>query len=285
MGVGYHLKACGKRGLPETIPVNGRSYRLRQVYKHDFFAATARYSRDSQGDSPQTDSNAPASIILKMNRESEFLGLPLAWLGEWMSRRESDNLRLLRGLAGVPHYIGRHGRCGLVYEYVAGQTLDARPPLPEDFFDQLAALVEEIHRRRIAYMDLNKRGNIIVGADGRPFLIDFQIAWHAQTGLPLLDGFLGVILRKLQKEDFYHLSKHKRRFRPDLMSQQEILSSRQVSLWVTWHRLWTRPLIQLRRKILGFLYRKGHIVNDVAETHPETDPSRWVKEQKKMARK
>ena len=49
---------------------------------------------------------------------------------------------------------------------------------------QLHDLLREIHRRNVAYVDTNKPENILLGDDGRPYLIDFQISWD-------LDSLLG----------------------------------------------------------------------------------------------
>jgi hypothetical protein len=277
MEIGHQLTACGKKGLPKTIRVNDVPYRQVHVYKHDFFAATARYQRVFEGGENDSDLPHTESVILKINRESDLFGFSMSWLGEWISAHESKNLRSLQGIAGVPRFVSRYGRCGLVYQYVAGQTLDEYPVLPDRYFDQLTKLLESIHARRMAYVDMNKKGNIIVTPDGRPYLIDFQVSWRGHTGLAVLDRMLGVVLRRLQQEDFYHLKKHKRRFRPDLMTEDEIRKSRKFSFWIRMHRLWIRPLTNMRRKLLGYLYRKGHIVTDLTEIHPETDPSRWAK--------
>lgn len=276
MEIGHQLKACGKEGLPQTLRVSGVPYHQIHVYKHDFFAATARYQSIFEGGKNDSDLSQAKSVILKINRVSDLFGFSMSWLGEWISKHESKNLKSLQGIAGIPRFVSRYGRCGLVYQYIAGQTLDENPVLPDGFFDQLVKLLEAIHARQMAYIDMNKRGNIIVTPDGCPYLIDFQVSWRGHTGFAVLDRLLGGILRRLQKEDIYHLNKHKRRLRPDLMSEEEVRQSRRVSVWVRLHRLCVHPLNRLRRKFLGFLYRKGHLITDVTETHPETDPSRWV---------
>ncbi|MCP4708242.1 MAG: hypothetical protein GY869_06430 [Planctomycetes bacterium] len=72
--------------------------------------------------------------------------------------------------------------------------------------------------------------------------------------------------------------KHKRRFRSDLMDDEQLCRSRRISKWVALHRLLTRPLTRLRRGFLGFLYRRDQLVIDkTIEADAETDPSRWNK--------
>lgn len=279
MSIGYELKACGREGLPSQITLRGQPYLLQKVFKHDFFAATALYiSNNDLQLSGVAGASLPGKVVLKLNRPAPFLGLPLNWLGQTLNQHEYGNLRRLQTVKGVPRLLGRWGACGFLYEYIAGRTLDEKPDLPDDFFDLLQDLLRGIHARGMAYIDLNKRGNIILGDDSRPHLIDFQISWCGCFGLGGLDHLCQPLLSLLQREDWYHLAKHKRRFRSDLMTSDEIAASRHRSIWVSLYGALTRPLTRLRRAVLGTLYRKGHLATgDVTERHPETDPSRWAK--------
>ena len=280
MSIGYELKACGREGLPHQIVLGGRAFLLRKIFKHDFFAATALYVKDESIArlSDATEASVPDKVVLKLNRPAPFLGLPLHWLGQVHNQHECENLRRLQGAEGVPRLLGRWGPYGFLYAYIEGWTLDQKPRLPDDFFDRFQDLLRGIHARGMAYIDLNKRGNIILGEDDRPYLIDFQISWCGRWGLPGLDRLCRPLLSLLQKEDWYHLAKHKRRFRPDLMTPAEITASRRRSIWVGMHGTLTRPLTRLRRAVLGWLYQKGYLVSGgVTECHPETDPSRWAK--------
>src|SRR6185295_15141631 len=97
--------------------------------------------------------------------------------------------------------------------------LSKQHPVPDGFFAQLQALILELHRRGIAYVDTNKPENILLGDDGRPHLIDFQISWDLHDfGNWWLNRWW---LHRLQREDFYHILKHKLRLRPDEMTPEE----------------------------------------------------------------
>jgi hypothetical protein len=120
-------------------------------------------------------------------------------------------------------------------------------------------------------MDLNKRGNILLGADKHPYLIDFQISLH------LPGKFLGFFRKALQKEDIYHLNKQRRRFRPDLMSLEHRLQSKRVSLLIRLHRLFSYPFKQGRRWILRKLYQTNILNSQFSgKRTPENDPSRFL---------
>ena len=54
--------------------------------------------------------------------------------------------------------------------------------VPDDFHDRLARLVGEVHARDMAYVDLEKCENVLVGEDGRPYLFDMLLP----PGIPTL---------------------------------------------------------------------------------------------------
>src|SRR3546814_17659449 len=62
-------------------------------------------------------------------------------------------------------------------------------------------LLARLHRRVIVHNDLAKEPNWLVCADGRPALVDFQIAWTR--------GRRGRLFRLLAREDLRHMLKHR----------------------------------------------------------------------------
>ena len=68
-----------------------------------------------------------------------------------------------------------------------------------------------------------------------------------------------AILRRMQKEDRYHLLKHKRKLRPDLMTDAEHAETKQVSLFIKAHRFLTRPYFLIRRRTFKRLRESGQI--------------------------
>ena len=292
--IGYQLRALGRAQPPAAIELAQRAYRRVRVFKHDFFAATALYRRvdltehgvaganDTIGAMrPKTDdleSQYPELAVVKFGRRQDFFGLPLEWLGAALVERECAVLERLRGVERIPRVLARFGRCGFAYGFIPGTPLDEKPAVGDRFFDELEGMISQVHARGVAYCDMNKRGNILLGEDGRPWLIDFQIAMGFDTSVPLLGWFARRALAVLQREDQYHLLKHKRRFRPDLMTKAELADSRRVSRAVAWHRKLTQPLTRLRRGFLGWLYERGWLrPADEGELSPETDPRRWAR--------
>jgi len=232
------LRALGRHEPPEQIAIAGGVYRRVTVFKHDFFAATALYEGDN------------GKIVLKLGRRSRFLGLPMAWIGRLLVKHEARMYALVDGIPGIPRLIGRWGDNGFAHEFIEGHELVRREGVNDAFFDRLTALIRELHRRDAAYVDMEKRENILVGDDGKPYLIDFQISWHLPPNRGGRTWPARLLLRALQDADDYHLLKHRRRQRPDLMSPSELAASYEPPLSISWHRVLFRPWTRLRRKAL-----------------------------------
>ena len=143
--------------------------------------------------------------------------LPLSRLvSRLLLARERRALERLQGLAGVPRLepgedlaelpMTRGARRGavLVRSFVAGEPLHRAETLPEDFFERLAELVGELHRRGVCHNDLHKEQNVVVGADGYPHLIDFQLA-SCHSGR-------GRVFASRAHDDLRHVAKHRRRY-------------------------------------------------------------------------
>lgn len=249
--------------MPAEVACRGARYAHVETFKHDFFAATGLY-RGPDGD----------LAVLKVARGIGLGLLPLRWAGEWLTQHEIRMYRRFAALPGVPALIGAVGGNGILHAFVPGHPLGEDERVSDRFFDELAVLLDEVHAAGVAYVDLNKRQNILVGEDGRPYLIDFQIslasralARHGRAGsrAPLADALRApwaAIVRRFQREDRYHLLKHKRRLRPDLLSESERSAVEAISPWIQWHRRLFRPLTQLRRRVLARLNRRETV--DVA---------------------
>ncbi len=236
------LYALPGAALPAQVLCEGCRYEWVETFKHDFFAATGRY--DGPG--------GPA--VLKLGRETDLLSFPMRWAGQWLESRELRLLRQLQGVPGIPRLIGTVGPNGLLREYIPGRPLGRRDAVSDRFFDQLVELVGALHARDMAYVDLNKRQNILVGTDGRPYLIDFQISLYLPPAWQRVPG-ARWLLRRFQQADLYHCLKHKRRLRSDLLTPAERARVERVSIWIRAHRVLTRPLTYLRRRTLARLGR------------------------------
>ena len=136
------------------------------------------------------------------------------------------------------------GANGLAHDYIEGQPhRRSAPGLGADFFVELDGLLRKIHDRDLAYLDLSKPENILVGDDGRPYLIDFGIAWHCPGDRRLRRGiwrwlpatYGTAVLREFQRADRYHLLKHWRRNEPESMSEEDRAASWERQGWTRIH--------------------------------------------------
>jgi len=227
----------------DSFALAGRTYTLEKVLKHDFFAVTARF-RGPDGD----------AVCLKHYHTEPWLGLDLEWAGRLMADREVRHYRLLQDLDGVPRLLGRVGKSAFAHSWVEGDDLlDRKDRLPDDFFDRLEALVAAVHAHGMAYVDMNKPDNVLVGGDGRPALVDFQISWAPRPSRGPLGRIKRRLLAMFQEADRYHVRKLKRLYRPDLMTAEERAAGKERPWFLGLHRVVGAPLRDLRRKFLEWV--------------------------------
>jgi hypothetical protein len=226
--------------LPAGVTCEGRRYTLLEVFKHDFFAATGLY-RGPRGE----------RVVLKLGRQTPFLTIPMRWLGEFLTRREVRMYAKLQGTAGIPRLVGiLSSGAGFLHDFVPGHPLGRDERVSDRFFDELLTMVRGLHERHIAYVDLNKRQNVLVGDDGRPYLIDFQISLDIPPSGWGRFPPLRWLLARFQHGDWYHCLKHKRRLRPDLLTDEERAEVEALSPWIRLHRVVSRPFTNMRRTAL-----------------------------------
>lgn len=223
--------------MPSKVRTGGVEYRHQHTFKHDFFAATGIYE------------GPDGLVVLKLNRMNGLGSIPLTWIGRFLMRREAHFYQMLDGTPGVPRFVGTVGETGLLHEFVPGRPLGRDEAVGDVFFDQLFALIEHLHERDIAYVDLNKRQNILVGDDGRPYLIDFQISLDLPPRGWRRWAPFGWFLRRFQHGDKYHCCKHKKRVRPDLLTDEERILAEEVGFWIRLHRRISHPLREMRRRL------------------------------------
>ena len=232
------LQALGRQPLPVEIEVAGQRYVQRRVFKNDFFAVTAMF-------------DGPAGkVILKVGRQADFLLIPLKWVGRLLARREEAAFKRLAGIDGIPRLLGRWGPTGIVREYIDGHPLAKGERVPDDFHERLRELIGQVHRRKMAYVDLEKCENVLIGDDGKPYLFDFQISWYFPARWGGDSWPLRRLLRWFQVGDQYHLVKLQRRTRPDQLTAAELAASYRKPWYVHAHRFFSWPFTWARRRVL-----------------------------------
>jgi hypothetical protein len=258
------FRALGACDPPDEILIRGCRYQRTDILKHDSWAATAIYE-------------GPAGkIVCKLNRQQGILGFPMRWLGRWLARHEASVLRCLRDLPGIPRWSGdvesggRVLRHAVAHDFVAGHPLGSNEKVAPSFFPNLHHLLKAVHGHDLAYVDLHKRENILVGDDGVPYLLDFQISFVLPKRWPGRSALLRWLLLVLQQGDQYHLTKHIHRHAAN--------GTRTVPppWFIRGHRLVGRPFRWLRRRLLvlaGTRTGKGradseHFAEDAVRREP-----------------
>ena len=178
-----------------TPPTGSVPGRVRAVLKED------RYARSTLMEEPGGRLLVWKESILRF--PPGFRVPPLAAL---LARHEADLYERLAGIPGIPRMVSRPTPDSFLREYVEGTTVREAAALPPGFFASLEEVLRAVHARGVAYVDLAKEENVIAGADGRAWLVDFQVSISRE-------GPLRPLVARFQREDLYHLSKMRLRRR------------------------------------------------------------------------
>ncbi|MCD9048026.1 MULTISPECIES: serine/threonine protein kinase [unclassified Luteimonas] len=175
-----------------------------------------------------------------------WLRLP-AW---WLARREARALQAIDGMPDTPRLLDWTGR-RLDRSFMAGNAMYQRPPRGDvAYFHQARRLLQQLHRRGVAHNDLAKEANWLVLEDGRPALIDFQLATRGDPRAPWM--------RLLFREDLRHLLKHKRMYcREALTPVEKRLLKRRSWLRNLWFRTGKPVYRVVTRRILRWEDNEG----------------------------
>ncbi|MFP4028676.1 MAG: hypothetical protein ACLFWL_12875 [Candidatus Brocadiia bacterium] len=239
------FRALGTTNLPGSLELDGHRYELEQEFKHSFAAAVGLYRC---GDD---------RIVVKFHRQKSFFGLPLGELGKLMAWYEATIMTRCDDLKGVPRLRGQPVPGSVAHDFVPGHPLHRDSKVDDRFFPRFLDLLESLHDRGIAYVDLEKARNVLVGEDGRPYLIDFQVAYWIPDRLLGNTTVARFIRNLLQEADRYHAMKHFRRVRPDLLSGEEIAHARDKPRVVRFGNFLSQPYKKIKRFLLGKSQKSG----------------------------
>ena len=253
------FRALGAAEPPERIVLDDETFRRVEILKHDSWAATAVYR------------SASRTAKCKFNRTQHIGIVPMGWLGRMLAARERWFMNRLAGIEGIPRSLGDLRVDGapvataIAHEWIEGHALAEGEHVDDWFFPQLEAILDEVHRRGVAHVDLHKRENILVDDHGRPCLIDYQISFGIPTESRLTRVLLGGVLRLLQRCDDYHLLKHRVKHRPDQVGLSLGDMQRMRPWWIRAHRCVAIPFRTVRRRLLtalGIRSKSGHAFSE-----------------------
>jgi RIO-like serine/threonine protein kinase len=170
-------------------------------------------------------------------------------VARWLAAREARALASAAAVPDVPRLLAWDGRV-LVRSWLGGEPMQVVRPRDPAYFAAALAVVRRLHAAGVVHNDCAKEPNCLVLPDGRPALIDFQLAWAPRRR--------GRLFRLLGREDLRHALKHKRYYCADALSARE----RAILATPAWtSRLWMatgkRAYLFVTRRILGWADREG----------------------------
>lgn len=208
---------------------------MKSLLKQDLFGAVLREDR------------ATGPVVVRDLTDARWWLRPLA---RHLAGREARALKQLEALAGhVPRLLSWNG-VRLERTWLDGQPMQSARPTDPAFFSESLRLLRRIHAAGVVHNDLAKEPNWLVGPEGEPRIVDFQLAW-APTHRSRLFRLLG-------REDLRHALKHRRYYAAGTLTrrQQRILAT---PAWTS--RAWratVKPVyLWVTRRVLGWADREG----------------------------
>ena len=173
-------------------------------------------------------------------------------LARHLMRREHRalaRLALRGGPAGVPQVRELQPE-RLMRSWIDGSPMHLAKPRHAAYFRAAARLVRRLHASGVIHNDLAKETNWLVTPDGRPALVDCQLA------LTLTNR--GALGRALGHDDIRHLLKHKRSYVPERLTARErrILATPSL-ISRAWMASGKRVYLFVTRKIFRWRDREG----------------------------
>ena len=163
--------------------------------------------------------------------------------------RALSRLALGTGIEGVPRILDL-GATQLTRSWIDGAPMQIARPRDPAYFRAALRLLRRLHAANVIHNDLAKETNWLVTPDGRPALVDFQLAMTLTRR--------GALARALGHDDLRHLLKHKRTYLPERLTAREkrILAKRSMVSRI-WMASGKKVYLFVTRKILRWRDREG----------------------------
>ena len=171
--------------------------------------------------------------------------------------RALTRLALGSGVEGIPRALDfEPGR--LTRGWIEGTPMQVAKPRDPAYYRAAARLLRRLHAANVIHNDLAKETNWLVTPDGRPALVDFQLAMTLRPRRTLNESRRGPLARALGHDDIRHLLKHKRSYLPTGLTTREkkILASPSL-LSRAWMASGKKIYLFITRQVLGWRDREG----------------------------
>ena len=191
----------------------------------------------------------PAGPLDCVERDTSEANRWVGLLARRLAAREARALAALRRVPQVPALIGWDGR-RLQRTWLPGVPLHESGGVDRSYFREALRLLRRVHAAGIVHNDLAKEPNWLVAPDGRPGLVDFQLAMRPRHR--------GRLFRMLARDDLRHLLKHKRTYCPQhLTARQRAMLARRSPVAGIWARTGKPVYRFVTRRLLGWADREG----------------------------
>jgi serine/threonine protein kinase len=142
-------------------------------------------------------------------------------IGRFLIWRERRAYETLKGLKGIPTYYGVIDGLALALEEIPSRPLkkhNKNIKLSDTFFADLKNIVDSFHKRGLAHCDLKNGANVLVGHDGRPYIVDWSasISEEECRFFPMNRIYLRFVL-----DDYFAIIKLKMRYAPETLTLTE----------------------------------------------------------------
>jgi serine/threonine protein kinase len=201
-------------------PQGGRMPGPGNVTRRTIEENTVDYYRTASGTRPDlrvVELDGRLLIVKDFSRSDRLFR---AMIGPILIRRELGALKKLVGVAGVPRLVGGIDRYALAMEHIPGRSLDGVEPgaLDGGFYERLRQVIDNMHSRGIAHCDLRSRGNVMLGEDGQPYIVDFAACVFRGRGInPLIRWVFGQFVLA----DRNAVLLVKQRMSPELLTEED----------------------------------------------------------------
>jgi RIO-like serine/threonine protein kinase len=167
----------------------------------------------------------------------------------WREHRALTRLALGQGTRGVPAVLSFEPRV-LTRRWIEGAPMHQAKPRDPAYFREAARLVRRLHAANVIHNDLAKETNWLVTPEGKPALVDFQLAMTVAKR--------GALVRALGHDDMRHLLKHKRSYLPEELTTREkrILATPSLASRA-WMASGKKLYLFVTRRILHWRDREG----------------------------
>jgi len=150
-------------------------------------------------------------------------------VGRFLLGREVRALRRLEGLPGIPSQAFRVDALSMAARFVPGRALADTPdgPFATEFLLALEALLRQVHARGLVHLDTRGGGNLLIGPDGAPGIIDFQAALSTRWMPQALRGWF-------EDMDLSGIYKKWQRWQPDMLGDERLALLDRLNRWRRW---------------------------------------------------